>query len=64
MHGPGASTGAKAFRWLIWSAVAVAVAALFYALVVNWDFVQAIVDVAPFAIGCLLESIRGRNCAP
>jgi hypothetical protein len=64
MRDPGGNKWAGAFRSLIWSAVTVAFVALTYAIVINWDFVRAAVDVAPFAIGCLLESIKGRNCAP
>jgi hypothetical protein len=60
MHDPSGSRWAKEFRWLIWSVVAVAVAALFYALVID----PSIVAVAPFAFGCLLEYIKGQSCAP
>ena len=48
------------FRWLIWSVIAIAGAALFYALVID----PSIVAVAPFAFVCLLEYIKGQSCAP
>ena len=50
MHDPRGS------RWLIWSVVAVAAAALFYVLIID----PTIVALAPFAIGCLLA----QRCAP
>jgi hypothetical protein len=60
MQDPGESEWAKAFRWLIGSVVAIVAAALFYVLVID----PSIVAVAPFALGCLLEFIRGQGCAP
>jgi hypothetical protein len=56
MHDPRGSRWAKVFRWLIWSVVAIAGAALFYALVID----PSIVALALFAIGCLLA----QRCAP
>lgn len=60
MHDPGRSEWAKAFRRIGWSAVAVIGAALFYVLIVD----PSIVVVAPFALGCMLEFIKGGGCAP